>query len=102
MFRYILTYIPAGEVAQSPLGSVDVLNAYETVLSCRFQASSSELSFNGIARAIVVMLILTIGSVSNYLHLDLLPMFDWLFCYLWKESYDKFSSELKSGKVLDF
>ena len=27
-------------------------------------------------------------------------MFEWLFCYLWKRSYGKFSDELKSGKVM--
>ena len=35
-------------------------------------------------------------------HIDLLPMFEWLLCYLWRESYDKFNSELKLGKVLYF
>lgn len=31
--------------------------------------------------------------------IELLPMFEWLFCYAWKESCEKYRNELKSGKV---
>ncbi len=33
---------------------------------------------------------------------DILPVYEWLFCYLWVESRKKFDSELHAGRVSNF
>ena len=53
--------LATGKAAQSPLGSVDVLDAHTSVLSSQFQSSSSELSFKGnhccVAYSLVLLLL---------------------------------------------
>ena len=93
----ILIFIFAtGKTVQSPLKSVDILDAHTAVLMSQFHSSSSELSFKGNHCVTVVWYC----CYYTPFHTELLPMFEWLFCFLWRESYEKFNSELKSGKVM--
>ena len=59
-----------GKAVQSPLGSVDILDAHAAVLTSHFQSSSSELSYKGNycnTNRLVLLLLLTIPQrIASY------------------------------------
>ena len=97
---HIHTPPPAGRTISSPLGSIDILNQYDTVLRRTFtpRLGTGLLTFKGMFecqrgfRETALVYCVLISA-------DILPVYEWLFCYLWVESRKKFDHELHAGKV---
>ncbi|CAI8050684.1 Peroxisomal acyl-coenzyme A oxidase 3 [Geodia barretti] len=73
----LLTDKMAGGVVSSPLGSVDILDSYQTVLRRRFSPPS---------------------TTSHLTHTDVLPVYEWLVCHLCVESHHRLEQELSRKK----
>ena len=85
-----------GTAISSPLGSVDILDHYQTVLQRRFNPTATHLTHSGRAIDTQCDIRLTVYTGDCT---DVLEAYEWLLCYLLVESQQRVEQEMMKKKV---